>query len=545
MDCETFRKDTFHKAMVILLNRPSLEFVGILSYGTKITLASPADYKLKVNIPSLAFTNGDEICLMSNEELSPKMLAAVLFHEIWHILSFHPSRCGGRDPVLWNMCVDHVTNRIIRQYHRSNVLELPEGTVFLEDVHKKDPEITAEDLYLQMEQEWPNYKVEVFEISGSGSGGQQQQQQGGSGDGEEDQDGEGNCPNCGSPMEGDDQGEGEGEGQGQGGQEEQDQGSGGGQGQDDGEGEGQQDQQQGGGGGQSQGQGQCPNCGGQDQSQGQGQQPGSAGSAGALEGKKFAKVTDTKSGKTWMVPLDSQVQPGEEGKSKEASKKLAQQGKLIWNSNTVSKGDMPGEMVDTLDEIFKVEIPWDEVVEKAILYHANNMVRRGWQTRDPYIRSQILPGRMTGVETECAIFVVDTSGSVSDKDLKRFMGICCDSANYFSKIAVFMHDHDLKKPEHWFDNRPDETEVYESIRKVMGRGGTSHEEVFDRLEEIYNDELISVVCFLTDYESDVQRIHDKYEWIREIPTVWILNTNYEVELSEDYELKTIHIGRGE
>ena len=538
MDCEIFRKNTFHKAMVILLNRPSLEFIGILSYGTKISLASPADYKLKVNIPSLAFTNGDEICLLSNDELSPKMLAAILFHEIWHILSYHPARCCGRDPVLWNMCVDHVTNRIIRQYSRSNILELPEGTVFFEDIHNEDPEITAEDLYLQMQEDWPNYKVETFEISGKGGSGQQQS---GSGD-QGDQDGQGQCPNCGSPMDGQDgeqgqQGQGQGDDQQNGsGGDQQDQQNGGGGGD-------QQDQQQSGGGGGKPQQNKCPNC-GKEHDQGQGSQSGQ-GSAGNLEGKKFAKVTDTKSGKSWLVPLDCETKPGDEQKAKDASNKLAQQGKLIWNSNTVSKGDMPGEMVDTLDEIFKVEIPWDEVVEKAILYHANNMIRRGWQTRDPYIRSRVLPGRMTGVETECAIFVVDTSGSVSDKDLKRFLGICCDSANYFSKIAVFMHDHDLKQPEHWFDNRPDETEVYDSIRKVMGRGGTSHKEVFDRLEEVYQNELISVVCFLTDYESDVQHIHDKYEWIREIPTVWILNTNYNVELSEDYELKTIHIGRGE
>ena len=116
MDVASFYRNVFQKSMVILLNRPSLEFIGILSYGAQIKIASIEEYAGKVSIPSLAFTDGESITIMAADELSPKQVAFIIFHEIWNILNFHPSRCGTRDPVLWNLCVDHVTNRVGKEY---------------------------------------------------------------------------------------------------------------------------------------------------------------------------------------------------------------------------------------------------------------------------------------------------------------------------------------------------------------------------------------------------------------------------------------------
>lgn len=464
MDLEKYRRNVFQKAMVILLNRPALEFIGILSYGTKISLVSSDSYKNLNQRPSLAFTNGKDITLLAWEESTPKICSFIIFHEVWHILSFHPARCGTRDHVLWNLAVDHVTNRVGKEYIQRGILQEPEGIYFDEKVHKDHPEITAEDYYNLKLKEWPNYKVEIITIGADGK-----QSKGGQSDqGDQDKDNKG-------------------------------------------KGEGDQE---------------------------------SKGGNGEMDGKQYAKVTDKRTKKSWIVPLDCNNPEEEQSEIEKRCNKLAQQGKLIWNSNTLSKGNIPGNIVQLLDEIFKIELPWNEVVEKAILYHAMNLSRRTWQQPDYYIRSHYLPGKMSGVDTQLAIFVVDTSGSISDNDLKTFMGIVCDSSNYFDKIAVIVHDHDIKKPEHWFDDRPDEQMVFDKVKKVMGRGGTSHAEVFARIQELYENELISVVSFLTDYESDVQSYYKQYEWFKEIPTIWILNSNHPVEFEEEFDYKTIYITEG-
>ena len=72
----------------------------------------------------------------------------------------------------------------------------------------------------------------------------------------------------------------------------------------------------------------------------------------------------------------------------------------------------------------------------------------------------------------------------------------------------------------------------ENIYNFTGRGGTSHKEVFDKIEEmIYeNDEEVSLIFFLTDFESDIEHLwkSGKYRWIREIPLKLILTSKHKV-----------------
>ena len=87
MEISQFERDVFQKSMVILLNRPSLEFIGILSYGIKIRICAKEEYAGKTKIPSLAFTDGEFIVLMAQDDITPKQLAFIVSHEVWHVLN--------------------------------------------------------------------------------------------------------------------------------------------------------------------------------------------------------------------------------------------------------------------------------------------------------------------------------------------------------------------------------------------------------------------------------------------------------------------------
>lgn len=490
MDIYDFKRETFDKAMVLLINRPSLEFLGILSYGTRIRISDPDEYKMIEPNMSLAHTNGNYIYLMASPKLSPKHLAFVIAHEVWHILSFHPSRVGTRDKVLWNLCCDHVTNRVLKKYVDMGTLEFPHDIVYFEEIEKKYSGITVEDLYDLMSKKWEDeYTVEVLIISS-----QDDQEQ--------------DCP---MPDQNGSQSE----------KEEQDSFS-------DGSGcksspQNQQEKQQ-------------PTI---DGSPGDSQEQGSKGT---MEGKKYAKVTEKKTKKSYIFPLDCDPEDIPK-KVEESCKKLAQQAKFMWNSGTISKGNMPDNLVQELDELLKVELPWNEIFERALLYHAQNMERRTWTVRDMYLRNRVLPGKLTGVDTQIAGFWVDSSGSIGDSDLKKFIGICCDSANYFDKILIGIHDYSIHQI-HEFMNRPTTEEVWEAIRKVKGRGGTSHREVFDYIAELHEDELLSIMVFQTDFYSDVEGIYIDYPWFKEIPTIWILNNNNKYDFGETFDYKYIFIPGG-
>ncbi len=53
-------------------------------------------------------------------------IAAVLLHEVLHCALRHPSRCGRRDPKLWNLAADIVVNGVIAEHGR---FMLPKGAI--------------------------------------------------------------------------------------------------------------------------------------------------------------------------------------------------------------------------------------------------------------------------------------------------------------------------------------------------------------------------------------------------------------------------------
>lgn len=464
--------------MTRLLNKAQLEFLGILLYGTEVKIESVEGFVSR-QINALGFTDGRMIQI-SSSDLTPKQLAFVLAHEVWHILSFHPSRCGFRDPKVWNLCVDHVTNRALMHYVSRGELEIPHEVVIFEDIHSEDPEISAEDLYLKLMEDKNRLKIEVFKIGRDGNPTKEPQEE--------------NDSNCASNNKK----------------------------QNDKSSKNKDTSEE------------------SDPNQSKSNNTGNSNSGG-LEGKRFAKVTDTKTKKQWVVPLDCDEDYEKQKEIEKYCKKLSDKGKFLWNSNTIQKGNMPGELVSELDQMFHVQIPWDEILNTAIMYYAQNMQSRSWQNRDYYIRAATLPGPHQSQQTEIAMFFIDTSGSVSNDDLKKFVGICCDSALHFDKIGIIMHDSQLKEPFHWFENRPDQETIYKKIKKIMGRGGTSHEGCFNLVKKLHETELISVITFLTDYYSDVEHIYKQYEWFKDLPTIWVLNSNATPSFEDEYTFKHIRI----
>ena len=150
---------------------------------------------------------------------------------------------------------------------------------------------------------------------------------------------------------------------------------------------------------------------------------------------------------------------------------------------------------------------------------------------------------MDGFDTQVLVCCIDSSGSISNSDLKKFVGVILSSIKHFKKLRILVHDVDVHQ-EFVLDNEPNQDDILRTLREIKGRGGTSHKPVFDRIEILNREELISAAIFLTDFYSDVEEIYKKFEWIKEVPSVWVLNSDSNDTknvILEDCETRTIHI----
>jgi predicted metal-dependent peptidase len=104
---------------------------------------------------------------------------------------------------------------------------------------------------------------------------------------------------------------------------------------------------------------------------------------------------------------------------------------------------------------------------------------------------------------------------MSDTDIKKAINIVDQSYHKEHNIRLIMHDTIIQQNIILSD--------INDIYKVIGRGGTSHQPVFDWIENYIkeNDDL-SLIVFITDFCSDIESIWNSYKWKDEIPYVFIV-----------------------
>jgi len=126
----------------------------------------------------------------------------------------------------------------------------------------------------------------------------------------------------------------------------------------------------------------------------------------------------------------------------------------------------------------------------------------------PSLRSEDLTGRI--------VIAVDTSGSMSAREIGRILGEI-DFIRYFVEdIFLIFHDYVIQEV-----IRPTSLKQYmegNSI-KVRGRGGTSHEDVFRYIEE--KDLRPDLFIGFTDGYSIFPKMEPPY------PVLWVLTKDHE------------------
>ena len=209
-----------------------------------------------------------------------------------------------------------------------------------------------------------------------------------------------------------------------------------------------------------------------------------------------------KGGKKGLVDDHGQWQPMT-ANEKEIVKQVVQEA-------AKQKGNVPGELQSAVEAWLKPpKIPWQNVLRHFIHGSIKASMKASWKRPNRRFGSGIKgrsPSRLAKI-----IITVDTSGSVSDTMLKRFMsemgGI---QKHYPTDITVIECDMDIQRVVKLVKGRP-----YDG--KFKGRGGTSFKPPFKYIHD--KGLRPDLMIYLTDGEGDFPDTAPPYA------TLWAVENN--------------------
>ncbi len=203
-------------------------------------------------------------------------------------------------------------------------------------------------------------------------------------------------------------------------------------------------------------------------------------------------------------------------------------------NDTISKvrGIGSAEMLAALGIPLEIKMDWARKLRKRVLYLYDEMNKQGRTWTRPNIFTRhiaTLPGDERKGKYPMLYVMVDSSGSMSDVDLRKINYVLKELNTRGFGITLLLHDYVLVKTEHF---EPKSKEIKEFIKYRYSAGGTSHKEPFEYIEDNVDkkDYRKAVVLILSDMYSDIDEIYRKYKWTSHIHTIGLVFSNSEYKL---------------
>jgi len=178
-----------------------------------------------------------------------------------------------------------------------------------------------------------------------------------------------------------------------------------------------------------------------------------------------------------------------EAEMKAAVQSAAQQAK--------SQGTLPAGLKRFIDDFLEPQVSWEEILRATIIARSGND-RTTWSRLNR--RKLVSPGvglpRRQGLRTGDIVCAIDTSGSVSEKELRQFLGEVSSILGDMrpEKLTLIWCDAKVDGVEVLDD--PEELRVATVVRGAGGGGGTSFIPPFDYVAE--NEIPCQTFIYLTD-----------------------------------------------
>jgi len=175
------------------------------------------------------------------------------------------------------------------------------------------------------------------------------------------------------------------------------------------------------------------------------------------------------------------------------------------------KGELSANAVEYLKKILRIEFDWTEILKRAINTRLEKAESRRWNYPNIYyMHLGYFPSEDYEEKTNNIAIFVDTSGSMSHRELKKIFGIILDLllSNDVKSLTIIQHDYELTSYKIYDVEYLDIDTLTKNV-KIHGRGGTSHVRPFEQFMKLVDDEILpfpDLVIFMSDFESDFERL---------------------------------------
>lgn len=205
------------------------------------------------------------------------------------------------------------------------------------------------------------------------------------------------------------------------------------------------------------------------------------------------------------------------------------------------RGNVSSDIQTQLEKLLEVHVPWETLLEKAIKKNAFEKTdRRNWKRPNKFFVNLgiYLPGRVKFTENNgvgTLIIHIDSSGSISTKDLAKAGYVIYKSISYFNKVIIVVADVKIHQTKEFNKNNQEEMLLYFKNEGFKGGGGTSHRHIFQYFDKYLEDnpDELSLCISITDMYSDVDRMLGLYNFHKQVPLIFINTDNSTVVNSDN------------
>jgi predicted metal-dependent peptidase len=245
-----------------------------------------------------------------------------------------------------------------------------------------------------------------------------------------------------------------------------------------------------------------------------------------------------------MFPDLASCIPGENGETPsdispeqvQAIESYVSQVRAIYNMEK-ERGNISGGLQQAFEKLLEVHIPWEQVLEKAIKKCAFEKTdRRNWKRPNKFFINYgiYLPGRVPYTENNgvgTLIIHIDSSGSISDIDLRKAGYVIYKSIQHFNKIIVLVADVQIHQTVEFQKNNSEEMLKYFKDNGVKGRGGTSHKYVFNYFDKYLeeNPDELSLCISITDMCSDIEHCLTTNLFHKTVPLIFLSSDGIKID----------------
>jgi predicted metal-dependent peptidase len=199
----------------------------------------------------------------------------------------------------------------------------------------------------------------------------------------------------------------------------------------------------------------------------------------------------------------------EPGDSAEAEEIRAQVQAAVARASTLAQqaGQMDGNLERFVNSILRPSTPWWDQLRLV----AKRLIRtnENWAVRNKRLRGVYLPGMRSYKLGEITI-IGDTSGSITDQDLKLIAGVVRDAMEELQPSTIRMVWWD-----HCFQGEQEFLAGEEPVIKPVGGGGTRMDHALDYVSQNHASE---AVILITDCETPWPDQETEYP-------LWVLSTS--------------------